>query len=89
MELPWEEVTLTLTLTLTLTVKSNPTLTRTLTRTLTITLTLGETGVDCGGACAFCIPACDVPNSPDQTCQLPTLSQVSPASGPTGHATPI
>ena len=49
----------------------------------------GETGVDCGGACAFCIPECDVPNSPDQTCQLPTLSQVSPASGPTGHATPI
>ena len=48
----------------------------------------GETGVDCGGACAFCIPECDVPNSPDQTCQLPTLSQVSPASGPTGHATP-
>ena len=34
-----------------------------------------------------CIPECDVPNSPDQTCQLPTLSQVSPASGPTGHAT--
>ena len=47
----------------------------------------GETGVDCGGTCAFCIPSCSVPNSPDQTCQLPVLSHVSPASGPTGHAT--
>jgi|TARA_B110001469_G_scaffold27660_1_gene28361 hypothetical protein len=47
----------------------------------------GETGVDCGGSCAFCIPSCGVPNSPDQTCQLPALDHVSPASGPTGHAT--
>lgn len=46
-----------------------------------------EEGIDCGGPCAFCVRECDAPTSVDQQCQMPSLSRVTPASGPSGHAT--
>ena len=48
-----------------------------------------ETDVDCGGTfCGGCLPSCSAQNVQDgQDCQLPIISDVTPAAGPSMHAT--